>query len=307
MATTQPTPDRGGTAAAALAYTVWGLLPAFWSMLAPATAAEILAHRITWTAAVMVVVLTVRRGWGQIRRMRARTWLVVAVGGALITANWAGYIVSVQIGQVVEASLGYFMSPLVSVALGVLVLRERLRRAQWVALGLAAAAVVVLAAETGHVPWLALMLAVTFGLYGLVKKTVPAEATAALTAECLVLAVPAVAVGAVLTATGHGTLSGHGAGHVLLLFAAGPATAVPLLLYGIAARRIPLSTIGVLMYINPGLQFLWGVFVAHEAMPPARWAGFALVWVALVVFTGDMLRRSRSDAPADVQPVRSTT
>ena len=298
--------DRGGLIAATAAYTLWGLLPAFWSLLAPASAAEILAHRITWTAVVMAVVLTVVGRWGEVRRIRARTWLGIAAGGALITVNWAGYIYAVEIGQVVEASLGYFVSPLVSVALGVVVLGERLPRTQWFALALAAAAVVVLAVETGHMPWLALLLAVTFGLYGLVKKTIRVEATAALTAEGMVLVLPAVVVGVALTAAGHGTLTGYGTGHVLLLFAAGPVTALPLLLYGVGARRIPLTVVGVLMYINPVLQFLWGVFVAHEAMPPARWAGFALVWAALVVFTADMLRRSRTPA-APAQPVRSTT
>jgi chloramphenicol-sensitive protein RarD len=166
--------------------------------------------------------------------------------------------------------------------------------------------VAVIAVENGHVPWLAIVLAGSFGLYGLVKKTVPVEATAGLTAEGLVLGVPAVATAVLVQLTGHGTLTGHGAGHVLLLVAAGPVTAIPLLLYGVGARRIPLSTIGVLMYINPVMQFLWGVLVGHEAMPPGRWAGFVLVWAALAVFTVDLLRRSRT-AGAPLQPVRSTT
>lgn len=299
--------DRAGVTAAVVAYSVWGLLPAFWSLLAPAGAAEIVAHRITWTALVMALVLTGLGRWRALRGLRPRTWLVIAAGGVLITANWAGYIVAVETGQVVEAALGYFISPLVSVLLAVVVLHERLRPAQWAALALGATAVTVLAVENGKPPWLGLMLAVTFGVYGLVKKTVPVDATAALTAEGLVLAVPAVVVAVVLTTTGHATLTGHGAGHVLLLVAAGPATALPLLLYGIAARRIPLTAIGLLMYINPVLQFLWGVFIAREDMPPGRWAGFALVWAALAVFTVDMLRRPARIAAAADQPVRSTT
>ncbi len=303
--------DRGGVAAAVGSYALWGLSPAFWPLLAPAAPVEVLAHRILWTAVIMVGVLSAVRGWGALRGLPARTWAMVAAGGALITVNWGVYIAAVLVGQVVEASLGYFMSPLVSVLLGVVVLRERLRAAQWVAVGLGASAVVVIAVESGEPPWLALVLAASFGLYGLIKRTVPLAATPGLTAEGLVLGPLALAVLVAYQWSGTGTLTGHGPGHVALLLAAGPATTAPLLLYGIAARRVSLSTIGVLMYLNPVLQFTWGVLVDHEAMPPGRWVGFGLVWVALVVFTADLVRAGRRRrapaAQAAGQAVRSIT
>ena len=300
--------DRRGVAAAIGAYSLWGLFPAFWPLLAPGAPVEILAHRIAWTAVLMVAVLTLVRGWGELRRMRPRGWAMVAAAGTLITVNWGVYIAAVFAGQVVEAALGYFMSPLVSVLLGVLVLRERLRPVQWAAVGLGFAAVVVIAVEAGHPPWIALVLAVSFGLYGLLKRTIPLTSTAGLTAESLVLGPVALGVVAWYEITAVGTMTGHGAGHTLLLLAAGPVTALPLLLYGVAARRVPLSTIGVLMYVNPILQFCWGVFVDGEAMPPTRWIGFSLVWMALVVFTLDLIRHARRPRPArpGASPVAAT-
>lgn len=288
--------------AAVIAYTMWGLFPAFWPLLAPGAPVEILAHRIVWTALLMIVVLSVVRGWGELQTLRTRGWAMVSAAGALISVNWGLYIHAVFTGQVIEAALGYFMSPLVSVLLGVLVLRERLRRAQWVAVGLGAAAVVVIGVENGRLPWLALVLACSFGLYGLFKRTIPLSAAAGVTAEGLVLGPIAVAVIIGYQMTGAGTFTGRGVGHVLLLMSAGPVTAVPLLLYGIAARRIPLSTVGVLMYLNPILQFLWGVLVDREDMPAPRWTGFVLVWVALILFTVDLIRSAR----ATPRPVAET-
>ena len=291
--------DRQGLAAAIGAYAIWGLFPAYWPLLQPGAPVEVLAHRIAWTTALMVIVLTVARGWGELRNLARRGWAMVAAAGVLITINWGLYIYAVFAGQVVEAALGYFMSPLVSVLLGVLVLHERLRRTQWVAVGLGLGAVVVISVEAGSLPWIALSLACSFGLYGLIKSVVPLSATASVTAEGLVLGPFAVAVIAAYQLTGAGTFYGHGVGHVLLLMSAGPVTALPLLLYGVAARRVPLSTIGVLMYLNPILQFLWGVYVVGEPMPATRWIGFAMVWTALVVFTVDLLR-ARRQQPVDV-------
>ncbi len=292
--------DRRGVAAAIGAYSIWGLFPAFWPLLAPAAPVEVLAHRIMWTAVLMVVVISATRGWRQLRALRPRGWGMVAAAGALITVNWGLYIYAVLAGHVVEAALGYFVSPLVSVLLGVVVLRERLRAIQWVAVGLGAVAVVVIAIEAGRLPWIALGLAGSFGVYGLLKSMIPLSATAGVAAEALVLAPFAVAVVAVYEVSGAGTLTGHGVGHVLLLMVTGPVTAVPLMLYGAAARRVPLSTIGVLMYLNPILQFLWGVLVVGEAMPPTRWIGFVLVWIALVVFTVDLVRAGRPRAKVPV-------
>ena len=298
-------------AAAIGAYSIWGLFPAFWPLLAPAAPLEVLAHRIMWTAVLMVVVLTVVRGWSQLRTLRPRGWAMVAAAGALITVNWGLYIYAVFAGQVVEAALGYFVSPLVSVLLGVVVLRERLRVTQWMAVGLGAVAVVVIAIEAGQLPWIALGLASSFGIYGLLKSMIPLTATAGVGAEALVLAPFAIAVVVAYQVSGAGTLTGHGVGHVLLLMVSGPVTAVPLMLYGAAARRVPLSTIGVLMYLNPILQFLWGVLAVGEPMPATRWIGFVLVWIALVVFTVDLVRTRRPTDNAPVrrrrQAVRSTT
>lgn len=281
-------------AAAIGAYSMWGLFPAFWPLLAPAVPVEVLAHRIAWTAVLMVPVLALARGWPELRALRGRGWGMVTAAALLIALNWGLYIYAVFSAQVVEAALGYFMSPLVSVLLGVVVLHERLRPAQWAAVALAAVAVVVIAVENGRPPWVALTLAGSFGLYGLIKASVPLSATASVTAEGLVLGPLAVAVIVWFQVAGAGTMVDHGMGHLLLMIAAGPVTAAPLLLYGVAARRVPLSTIGVLMYLNPTLQFLWGVFVGHEDMPGTRWVGFVLVWTALVVFTVDLIRSSRS-------------
>lgn len=300
--------DRTGLAAATVANTLWGLLPVFWALMTPAGPAEILAQRILWTSLIMFGVLTVLRGWSQLRGLRLRTWLAIATGALLITVNWGGFIVLVQLGHVLEAALGYFVSPLVSVLLGVVVLRERLRPAQWVAVGTAAVAVAIVAVDNGRVPWIGLTIAVSFGLYGLIKKTVPVDATAGLTAEGVVLGPVALAVSLTILLTGHGTF-GHDARLTTLMIASGFVTVVPMLLYGIGARRVPLSVTGLLMYVNPVLQFLYAVVVAREDMPASRWIGFALVWSALVVFSVDMLRddrRRRAGARAAEPVARST-
>jgi chloramphenicol-sensitive protein RarD len=274
----------------AASYAVWGLFPAYWPLLDPAAPVEVLAHRVLWTLALMAAVLSVLRGWTALRTLAARGWAMVTAAAVLIAVNWGLFIYAVSIGHVVEVALGYYIGPLVSVLLGVFVLRERLRTVQWVAVGIATAAVLVIAVGDGRVPWLGLGLAVSFATYGLIKKTVPLPATASLTAEGVVLAPLAVAYLVALQVAGSGTLTGHGAAHVALLMSAGPVTAVPLLLYGASARRIPLSTLGTLQYLAPTLQFLWGVLVVGEAMPAERWVGFGLVWVALVLFTVDLLR-----------------
>ena len=279
------------------AYVLWGLVPLYWPLLAPAAPVEVLAHRILWTLVFMAVVLAVLGGWPAIRRLSGRGWAMIAAAAVLIALNWGLFIYAVSVGHVVEVALGYYVGPLVSVLLGVLVLRERPRRLQWVALGIAAVAVVVIAVGDARVPWLGLGLAVSFSTYGLIKKTVPLPATASLTAEGVVLAPLAAAYLVALQVVGSGTLLGHGAGHVALLMSTGPVTAVPLLLYGASARRIPLTTVGTLQYIGPTLQFVLGVTVFGEVMPVDRWIGFGLVWIALAIFTVDLLRtRPHRDA-----------
>jgi chloramphenicol-sensitive protein RarD len=283
-----------GYAAALGAYVLWGLSPAFWPLLVPAGALEILAHRVAWTLLGMLGVLTVMRRWSALRGLSPRTWVMISAGSVLIAVNWGVFIWASTHSRVVDAALGYYVNPLVSVMLAVVVLHEKLRRTQWIALGLASAAVVVLTLEAGSLPWIALVLAGSFGTYGLVKKTVPLDPVPGLTAEGFLLGPLAIGYLVVLQLTGGGTFTALGTGHALLLVAAGPATALPLLLFAAGARRLPLATLGLLQYVNPTLQFAWGVVVVHEPMPPGRWAGFALVWVALMILGVDALRSRES-------------
>lgn len=287
---------RAGTAAGLSAYLLWGCFPLYFPLLEPAGGVEIVAHRVVWSLLFVALLLTVLRRWGLVRAAVTdrRTLLVLAGASALIAANWLVFVYGVNSGHVVETSLGYFVNPLVSVLLGVVVFSERLRPLQWTAVGLAAVAVLVLTVDYGRPPWIALTLAATFGAYGLLKKLVRVEAAPGLLVETLVALLPALVVLGVLHATGRGTAGSEGAGHLLLLMASGVATAVPLLLFAAAARRIPLSTVGLLQYVTPLMQLAIGVFVYSEPMPPARLAGFAIVWAALAVFTVDSLRSARA-------------
>lgn len=272
---------------------LWGLFPLFWPLLDSAGAVEILVHRIAWSFVFLVGVVAVTTGFRWVREVDRRQWRLLAVAAVLITVNWGMFIYGVNSGRVVETSLGYFMNPLVTVTVAVVVLRERLRPPQWIAVGIAAVAVVVLAVDYGHPPWIALSLATAFSGYALVKNRVGIEGTPGVAVEAGFLLIPALAVIAWLEATGRGTFADHGAGHAALLATGGVVSGVPLMLFGAAAIRIPLSTLGLIQYINPVLQFLIGVLIDHEPMPAARLAGFALVWLALAVFTGDAIRTAR--------------
>ena len=286
------------------AYLIWGLLPLYWPLLEPAGALEILAHRIAWSLLVVLGILLVRNRWDFVRRLLADPRATLALTGAavLIGVNWLVYIWAVNADHVVETSLGYFINPIVSVLLGVGLLGERLRPLQWAAVAIGAVAVVVLTVAYGRLPWIALTLALTFGIYGLVKKQVGARVAAveSLAVETVVLVLPALAVVAWLELSGRAEFGHAGTGHALLLAAAGPITVVPLLFFAGAARRIPLSVLGLLQYLAPVLQFLIGVAVRHEDMPASRWIGFALVWTALAVLSVEGLavrrRRARSSA-----------
>jgi chloramphenicol-sensitive protein RarD len=240
----------------------------------------------------------VLRRWAHVRALVTdRRRLLVLLGAAvLIAGNWLVFVYGVNSGHVVETSLGYFINPLVSVLLGVVVFSERLRRLQWLAVAIATVAVVVLTVDYGRPPWIALALALTFGLYGLMKKLVRTEAAPGLFVETALVALPAAAVLGFAHSAGDGTFGNAGTGHALLLASSGVATAIPLLLFAAAARRIPLSTVGLLQYLTPSMQLAIGVFVYGEPMPPARLAGFAIVWVALAVFTVDTLRHARASS-----------
>ncbi|WP_235989621.1 EamA family transporter RarD [Streptomyces ureilyticus] len=274
---------------------MWGLVPLFWPLLEPAGAVEILAHRMVWSLGFVAIALLVIRRWawaGELLRQPRRLGLI-AIAATVITINWGVYIWAVNTGHVVEASLGYFINPLVTIAMGVLLLKERLRPAQWAAVGIGFAAVLVLTIGYGQPPWISLCLAFSFATYGLVKKKVNLGGLESLAAETAIQFLPA--LGYLLWLAGQGDMAfgAEGAGHAALLAATGVVTAAPLVCFGAAAIRVPLSTLGLLQYLAPVLQFLLGVLYFREAMPAERWAGFALVWAALSLLTWDALRTSR--------------
>ncbi|PUA83096.1 EamA family transporter RarD [Nocardioides currus] len=279
----------------ALAYALWGLFPLYWPLLEPAGAVEILAHRIVWSAVTMaIIVVALRRGAAVRAVLRNRRQLtLLSVAAVVISFNWATYIYGVNNDRVVEASLGYFINPLVTVLMGVFILSEQLRRLQWIALGIATLAVVVLTIDYGRPPWVALVLAFSFGTYGLAKKQAGVGPVESLTIETMVLAPIAGAYVAWLVATGGSHLGAEGLGHALLFTTTGIVTAIPLMLFGAAAIRVPLVALGLLQYLAPIIQFALGVLVFHEDMPSGRWVGFGLVWVALVVFTVETINHRR--------------
>jgi len=292
---------RKGLIYGTAAYLAWGLFPLYFPLLEPATPLEILANRIVWTLVFVAAVLVVRRQWGWVRPLlRDRRRLLLLTGAALtIAANWGTYIYGVNSDQVVETSLGYFINPLVSIMFGVLLLHERLRKLQWVAVGIGALAVAVLTIDYGRLPWIAVILAFSFGTYGLLKKTIDMGALESLSVETAILALPALGYLVFLTSAGTSALTTGSGALPLLLVSTGIMTALPLLCFGAAATRIPLSWIGLLQYIAPVIQFLIGVVVYREAMPASRWLGFTLVWIALTMLAIESVavaRRNRRDA-----------
>ncbi|MDT5360226.1 MAG: chloramphenicol-sensitive protein RarD [Mycobacterium sp.] len=277
------------------AFISWGLFPGFFPLLLPAGSLEVLAHRIVWSAASLFLVLVVARRLGDLRRLGVRAWFLLLAASALISINWGIYIWAATHGHVVDAALGYFINPLVTVALGVLVFRERIGRWQLLALVLAVVAVVILIAEVGAPPYVAVGLAASFALYGLVKKVVVADPRVSVAVETL-LALPLAGGYLIMLAVlGQGHFLHYGTGHAVLLMLAGPVTAIPLLFFAAAAQRLPLITMGLLFSLNPAMQMAWGVLIGHEPMPAGRWIGFALIWVALVVMTIDALRKKPAD------------
>lgn len=283
------------------AYGSWGLFPAFFPLLKPAGAVEILSHRIVWGFLFLFVVVAAVHRLRDLRAISGRTWMLLALASALISVNWLIYVYAVNNGHVVDAALGYFINPLVTVLLGLVVFRERLNRAQGTALAIAVAAVVVLTVQVGAPPYIGLGLALSFGLYGAVKKVVPVDPRVSVGIETALAAPFALGYLIVLQTGGDAAFVGYGAGHVVLLVLAGVLTAVPLLLFAAAAHRLPLVTMGLLFYMTPIMQLSWGVLVGHEPMPPARWLGFGLLWVALAVFTVDAVIRSRAARAASAR------
>jgi len=284
-----PDDARNGLAFGAGAYLLWGLFPLYWPLLKPASALEIIAHRIIWSLLFVVVLLVARKRLREVRALASERprLLLLTLAAGVISVNWLTYIWGVNHDHVVETSLGYFINPLITILLGVLVLRETLRPLQWVAVAIASAAIVVLTVDYRRLPWIALALAFSFATYGFLKKRVSGGAVETLTVETAVLAVPAFITLTVIATTSGLAFGHHGVGHAALLAGTGVVTAIPLILFGAAARRLPLTMIGLLQYLAPVLQFAVGVGIRHEPMPTARWVGFGLVWIALVILTVD--------------------
>ena len=289
-----------GLAAGAAAFTIWGLFPVYLHPLRGVPALQVIAHRITWSCLFLVAWLLLRGELGDLRATLARPALLarLALTATLISINWLVYVWAVTHSHVVDTSLGYYINPLVNVLLGVIVLRERLNRAQWTAIGLAALAVLYLALLAGRPPWIAGTLAVSFSLYGFVRKVISVEALPGLTTETLLLMPLAAGYLAWCQWAGSGALTTQGAGVAALLIGSGLITAIPLFLFAYGARLLPYSTVGVLQYIAPSLQLLCGVVLYRESFGPARAAGFALIWAALLIYAVDGLWRARSAARA---------
>jgi len=296
---------RRGLLYGGAAYLIWGIFPLYFPLLEPASPLEILANRIVWSLVVVVVILALTRSWSWIPPLLhdRRRLALLGAAAAVIAVNWGVYIYGVNSEQVVQTSLGYFINPLVSILFAVVLLHERLRTWQWVAVGLGGAAVVVLTVDYGGLPWIALVLAFSFGTYGLVKKTLGMGAVQSLAGETALLFLPALGVLVLLQAQADGTMTSDGPGHTALLVSTGIVTAIPLLFFGAAAIRIPLSWLGLLQYSAPVLQFLIGVVVYDEPMPPSRWIGFGLVWAALLLITVESLTAGRRGGRVVIEPV----
>lgn len=284
-----------GLAYGFFAYFLWGLFPLYWPLLKPASALEIVAHRAAWTSIFCLLVLAFQK---QLRQMFAlmftkRVFSRLLAASALISVNWLVYIWATNHGHVVEAALGYYINPLIIIAFGVLLLKETLRKLQWMAVGLGALGVLVLTFDYGRLPWIALTLAISWGSYGLIKKQLNLGAVEGLAIETLISFLPYAGYLIYLGSQGDGQW-GTKPGLTILLTAAGAVTAIPLLLFNGAATRLPYSTIGLLQYITPTLQFSIGVWINHESMPAARWFGFLIIWGALVALAIDLMKSTKS-------------
>jgi chloramphenicol-sensitive protein RarD len=287
--------DRRGLLAAIAAYVMWGVFPLYWILLKAVPALQIIAHRVVWCGVFVVGWLALSEGFGWLRRglSSGRIAGLLLLSSLLISSNWGIYIWAVTHGHVVDASLGYFINPLVSVLLGVLVLHERLNRTQWTAVAIAALGVLWLAISHGEAPWIALSLAITFGFYGLIRKVVAVDAVPGLVIESLFLLLPALAWLGWSEANGSGGFGHGGWQRDALLVFGGALTALPLIGYAYGARRIPYTLVGLLQYISPSLQLLCGVLVLGESFSRDQLVGFGCIWLALAVYAADGWRRSR--------------
>lgn len=276
------------------AYALWGFFPLYWPLLKPALPTEILAHRIFWSLIVCAILLAFGRKIGEaVAMLRDRALLGRLILASLfLSTNWLIFIYAINSGQVVESALGYYINPLVLIGFGVVLLRERLHVSQWIAVSLGIAAVAVLTIDVGRPPWIALSLAVSWGMYGLIKKRLGVGALQSLAVETLIVSIPALAYLSTLQVQGTAAF-GTGIWRTIMLVGAGVVTTIPLLLFNGAATRLPLSMLGLLQYLNPTIQFLLGLWLFDEAMSSARWIGFVLIWIALVVLASQGVRSLR--------------
>ena len=277
------------------AYVLWGLFPLYWPLLQPANALEIVSHRAVWTMVFCIVVLALTHALkstvATFKRPKVAIKLLTTT--ILISINWLVYIWATNNNHVVEASLGYYINPLIIIAFGVILLKEKMRPLQWAAVSIATIGVVVLTVDYGRLPWVALALALSWGTYGLVKKKLGLGALEGLAIETMIAFIPYCGYLLFIGAKGEGQF-GNGTVLTILLFSAGAITAIPLLLFNGSTNRLPYSTIGLLQYITPTIQFSIGVWVNHEAMPTARWVGFIFIWLALITLAGDLVKSSRT-------------
>ena len=277
------------------AYVLWGLFPLYWPLLEPASPLEIVAHRAAWTSVFCLLILAYQQNLKQTFQLMftKRVFIRLSAASAMVSINWLVYIWATINGHVVEAALGYYINPLIMIAFGVLLLKEQMRKLQWAAVGLGAIGVLVLTIDYGRLPWIALALALSWGSYGLIKKQLNLGALEGLAIETMISFIPYAGYLIYIGNQGEGQW-GHGISLTVLLTAAGAVTAIPLLLFNGAATRLPYSTIGLLQYITPTLQFSIGVWVIHESMPAARWIGFVIIWGALVALGFDLLKSTNS-------------
>lgn len=280
------------------AYTLWGFFPLYWKLLQKVSALELIGHRIAWSFLMLFAVILIARQWGEFRAaLNRRTFMLYSMASVLIGVNWLMYVWAVNAGHIVETSLGYFINPLLSVLLGLIILREKLRPVQWLPIGLAFAGVTYLTVTYGRPPWIALLLAFTFGFYGLVKKLAPLSSLHGLTLETGILFIPALVYMLYLEVMGSAAFLHTGLGPDLLMIGAGAVTTIPLLMFASAAKRIPLTTVGVLQYLAPTIQFLIGVLIFKEPFDRTRLVGFSLVWLALIIFWVENYLASRTPVP----------
>lgn len=289
---------RKGTLFGFLAYASWGLLPIYFHSLEPSSAIEILVHRVVWSLVFCLALSAIigDRSWLKLLR-NSRRLAILTAAASILAVNWGVYIYAVTTDNVVESSLGYFINPIILVLMGVILLKERLRSLQWAAVGFATVAVIVITIDYGRPPWIALTLAFSFATYGYIKKQVGAniDALPSMTIETVVLAPFALIAILWIEITGNGTFLSTGAGHTAMLLTTGVVTAVPLILFAAAARRVPLVTMGLLQFLAPVLQFITGVFLLGEDVPFSRWIGFGFVWLALILLATDMVRNTQAN------------